>query len=131
MPRAMWNGAVLAASDATVMVEGNHYFPPDTVDRRFLEPSDRTSVCPWKGPTDLEIARGATAKPLPEIAALMGIGDRTCSSRTAASWRRSASTRSTSWPTGRPKAKYVVVSRSPRPRSARARPPRRSGSARR
>jgi hypothetical protein len=49
MPKATWNGAVIAQSDATVMVEGNHYFPPDAVDRRYLQASDRTSVCPWKG----------------------------------------------------------------------------------
>jgi uncharacterized protein (DUF427 family) len=49
MPKATWNGAVIAHSDATVMVEGNHYFPPDAVDRRYLQASDRTSVCPWKG----------------------------------------------------------------------------------
>jgi uncharacterized protein (DUF427 family) len=49
MPTARWNGAVIAQSDATVMVEGNHYFPPDAVDRRYLQESDRTSVCPWKG----------------------------------------------------------------------------------
>jgi uncharacterized protein (DUF427 family) len=49
MPKATWNGAVIAQSDATVMVEGNHYFPPDAVDERYLQPSDRTSTCPWKG----------------------------------------------------------------------------------
>jgi uncharacterized protein (DUF427 family) len=47
--RAVWNGVVIAASDATVMVEGNHYFPPDSVDRSLLRDSDRTSFCPWKG----------------------------------------------------------------------------------
>jgi uncharacterized protein (DUF427 family) len=49
MPRATWHGVVLAESDATVMVEGNHYFPPEAVDRRFLRESERTGVCPWKG----------------------------------------------------------------------------------
>ncbi|WP_052668388.1 DUF427 domain-containing protein [Nitriliruptor alkaliphilus] len=49
MPKATWNGATVAESDRTVMVEGNHYFPPDSVDRSLLRPSDRTSVCPWKG----------------------------------------------------------------------------------
>lgn len=49
MPRAVWNGAIIAESDDTVMVEGNHYFPPGSVDRRYLRPSERTSVCPWKG----------------------------------------------------------------------------------
>ena len=47
--KATWNGAVIARSDATVVVEGNHYFPPDSVERQFLQPSATTSVCPWKG----------------------------------------------------------------------------------
>lgn len=46
---AVWNGAVLAASEATIVVEGNHYFPPESVDWDLLRASDRTSVCPWKG----------------------------------------------------------------------------------
>jgi uncharacterized protein (DUF427 family) len=49
VPKATWNGATIARSDATVMVEGNHYFPPDSVDRSYLRPSQRTSLCPWKG----------------------------------------------------------------------------------
>lgn len=49
MARATWNGAVLAASDACEVVEGNHYFPPDSIDRRFFQSCDATSVCPWKG----------------------------------------------------------------------------------
>jgi uncharacterized protein (DUF427 family) len=49
MPTATWNGAVLAESDATIVVEGNHYFPPDSVDRSYLRDSDRTSRCFWKG----------------------------------------------------------------------------------
>lgn len=47
--RAVWNGAVLAQSDRTVVVEGNHYFPVETIVREHFQPSDRTSVCPWKG----------------------------------------------------------------------------------
>ncbi len=49
MPTATWNGAVLARSDETVVVEGNHYFPPDSVDRDLVEEVDQTTVCPWKG----------------------------------------------------------------------------------
>lgn len=49
MPTATWKGTVLAQSDETVVVEGNHYFPPDSVIQELLEPADRTSVCPWKG----------------------------------------------------------------------------------
>jgi len=47
--RATWNGTLLAESDATVVVEGNHYFPPADVRGEFFEPSDTTTVCPWKG----------------------------------------------------------------------------------
>jgi uncharacterized protein (DUF427 family) len=47
--RAIWNGAVLAQSDDTVVVEGNHYFPMDSVSKEYLRPSDTRSVCPWKG----------------------------------------------------------------------------------
>lgn len=47
--RAKWKGAVVAESDKTVVVEGNHYFPPDSVRGEFLEPSDEHSTCPWKG----------------------------------------------------------------------------------
>lgn len=47
--KASWNGATIAVSDATVMVEGNHYFPPESIDRSLLRDSDRTSFCPWKG----------------------------------------------------------------------------------
>ncbi len=46
--RAIWNGAVLAESDITVMVEGNHYFPPDSVNREYLQDSSTHTTCPWK-----------------------------------------------------------------------------------
>ena len=49
MATATWNGTVIAESDDTVIVEGNHYFPLDSVIEGVLEPSDRSSVCPWKG----------------------------------------------------------------------------------
>lgn len=49
MVKANWNGATIADSDSTVVVEGNHYFPPETVDFDLLRPSDTTTVCPWKG----------------------------------------------------------------------------------
>jgi uncharacterized protein (DUF427 family) len=47
--QAVWNGVVLAESDRTVVVEGNHYFPPEDVRREYLEPSPRHSLCFWKG----------------------------------------------------------------------------------
>jgi len=49
MTKAIWNGAVLAESDETIVVEGNHYFPPDSLNRAYFEESSATSVCPWKG----------------------------------------------------------------------------------
>lgn len=49
MKKAVWNGAVLAQSDEVVVVEGNCYFPSGGVDRRYLKPSDKRTVCPWKG----------------------------------------------------------------------------------
>lgn len=49
MVRASWNGQVIAESDDTVVVEGNHYFPAASVRADVLVPSDTTTVCPWKG----------------------------------------------------------------------------------
>ena len=49
MMRATWNGTTIAESDDTVVVEGNHYFPADSVDRSLLRESDTHTVCPWKG----------------------------------------------------------------------------------
>lgn len=47
--RAIWRNTVLAESDDTVIVEGNHYFPPDSIRGEYFRPSDTHSVCPWKG----------------------------------------------------------------------------------
>ena len=49
MPKAIWNGAVLAESDRTEVVEGNYYFPPDAVRREFFKESSHHTVCGWKG----------------------------------------------------------------------------------
>jgi uncharacterized protein (DUF427 family) len=49
MPKAIWNGAVLAESDRTVVVEGNHYFPPQSLRREFFRDSPTHTVCGWKG----------------------------------------------------------------------------------
>lgn len=49
MAKAIWESAVLAESDACVVVEGNYYFPLDSVEGKYLKPSSHTSVCPWKG----------------------------------------------------------------------------------
>ena len=49
MPTATWNGAVVAESPQTVVVEGNHYFPPDSIRREHFEESPTTTECGWKG----------------------------------------------------------------------------------
>ena len=47
--RASWNGATLAESDKTVVVEGNHYFPPESIREEHFADSDTHTTCPWKG----------------------------------------------------------------------------------
>ena len=66
VPKAIWNGEVVAQSDATIKVEGNHYFPSESVNPDYLQASPAQSVCPWKGTAayydvvvDGEVAQGA------------------------------------------------------------------------
>lgn len=47
--KAIWNGTVVAESNETQVVEDNHYFPPESVNRQLLRESDHRSTCPWKG----------------------------------------------------------------------------------
>jgi len=47
--KAIWNGTVIAESDDTVVVEGNHYFPADSVNPQYLTDSPSNTSCPWKG----------------------------------------------------------------------------------
>ena len=47
--KAIWNGKVIAESERTIIIEGNHYFPLDSVNQEFLKPSDTLSICPRKG----------------------------------------------------------------------------------
>jgi len=49
MARAIWEGTVIAESDDCVVVEGNQYFPAEAVRKEYLQPSDKTTVCAWKG----------------------------------------------------------------------------------
>ena len=49
MVKAVWKGKIIAESDETEIVEGNHYFPPDSVNREYFKDSNTTSTCPWKG----------------------------------------------------------------------------------
>ena len=63
MAKAIWNGQVLAESDKTVVVEGNHYFPPDAVKMQYLQPGQTHTVCSWKGVAsycDVVVGVGAT-----------------------------------------------------------------------
>mgnify|MGYP001292023460 FL=1 len=47
--KAIWNGAVLAESDQTIVVEGNHYFPRDAIRSEYFKNSGTHTTCPWKG----------------------------------------------------------------------------------
>ncbi len=49
MAKAIWNGIVLAESDNTQIVEGNHYFPPETIKREYFRENSSHTTCPWKG----------------------------------------------------------------------------------
>ncbi len=49
MIQAIWNSKVIAESDETIVIEGNHYFPPDSVHWEYLQASDHHTTCPWKG----------------------------------------------------------------------------------
>lgn len=80
--KAIWNDAVIAESDQTVVVEGNHYFPRDTVADDFIRESSATTVCGWKGTANYYdlIVNGQTneqaawyyADPKPEAANIKG-----------------------------------------------------------
>jgi uncharacterized protein (DUF427 family) len=47
--QAVWEGVVIAESSETLMVEGNNYFPPEAIDKKFFEDSNKHTYCPWKG----------------------------------------------------------------------------------
>jgi uncharacterized protein (DUF427 family) len=49
MPKAIWNGVVLAESDRCEVVESNQYFPPDAIKKEYFQDSNTHTVCPWKG----------------------------------------------------------------------------------
>lgn len=80
--KAVWNGVVIARSDDTVVVEGNHYFPLSSVDPRYLRPSASASTCHWKGQAgyhSLQVDDAANpdavwfyADPLPAAEAIRG-----------------------------------------------------------
>jgi len=62
--KAIWNNKVIAESNETISLEGNEYFPPDSVKKEFLEPNDHHTVCPWKGKASYfdVVAEGKTNK---------------------------------------------------------------------
>jgi len=64
MPRAVWNGAVIAESDRCIVIEGNQYFPPDAVKNQYLQESATHTLCPWKGTASYYdvVVDGATNK---------------------------------------------------------------------
>lgn len=47
--KATWNGKVIAESNETRVIEGNHYFPPESINKEYFKESDTHTVCPWKG----------------------------------------------------------------------------------
>ena len=47
--QAKWHGTVIADSNKTIVVEGNHYFPPDSIKREYFHDSNTNTTCPWKG----------------------------------------------------------------------------------
>ncbi len=47
--KAIWNNETIAESNKTIVVEGNHYFPPESISKNFFESSEKHSTCPWKG----------------------------------------------------------------------------------
>ncbi len=49
MVKAIWNGKIVAESEQTEIVEGNHYFPPEALRKELFQSSDTRTVCPWKG----------------------------------------------------------------------------------
>jgi uncharacterized protein (DUF427 family) len=47
--KAIWNGQVLAECDDTIIIEGNHYFPSESINKEYFRESDTNTICPWKG----------------------------------------------------------------------------------
>ncbi|MGW0002510.1 DUF427 domain-containing protein [Nocardia grenadensis] len=68
MTKAVVNGVTIASSDDTVIIEGNHYFPPGSIRKEFFEPTDTHTFCPWKGRADYYTVDVGNAEPLPDAA---------------------------------------------------------------
>ena len=62
--KAIWNGATLAESNETIVIEGNHYFPADAINKEFFRPSETHTICGWKGTASYYdvVANGETNK---------------------------------------------------------------------
>ena len=82
MAKAIWNDIVIATSDQTEVVEGNHYFPPASIDQQYFRENASTTVCGWKGTAnyydvvvDGQVNEGAAwyyADPKPEAMNIKG-----------------------------------------------------------
>ena len=57
MARALWNGKVIAETDTYEKVEGNVYFPPESIHWEYFRTIDKTSICPWKGTASGSVAK--------------------------------------------------------------------------
>ncbi|MFI9536050.1 DUF427 domain-containing protein [Nocardia fusca] len=68
MTKAVVNGVTIASSDDTVIVEGNHYFPPDSLRKEFFEPTDTHTFCPWKGRASYYTVDVGNTEPLTDAA---------------------------------------------------------------
>ena len=68
MTKAVVNGVVIASSDDTVVVEGNHYFPPGSLRKEFFEPTETHTLCPWKGRASYYTVEVADTEPLTDAA---------------------------------------------------------------
>ena len=49
MAKAIWNDTVLAQSNDTIIIDGNHYFPPESINKQYFQESNKHTICPWKG----------------------------------------------------------------------------------
>jgi len=47
--KATWNGEIIAESNDTIIIEGNHYFPPQSIKEEYFSPTETHTTCPWKG----------------------------------------------------------------------------------
>ncbi|WP_280425969.1 DUF427 domain-containing protein [Nocardia carnea] len=68
MTKAVVNGVTVASSDDTIVVEGNHYFPPGSLHKEYFEPTETHTTCPWKGRASYYTVKVGDAEPLVDAA---------------------------------------------------------------